>query len=91
MRMRPVQALPLAPGKPLTMRPGGYHIMLMELKQPLRRGESFPLTLTFEHAAPVTVQVPVVASSASGPMQHRFSRQRQTHPVPDFPSTPSEK
>ena len=71
MRMRSVQALPLEPGKPVKMQPGGYHIMLMDLKQPLEQGESFPITLTFEHAAPVTVQVPVMAPGAAGPMQHR--------------------
>jgi len=72
MMMRDVPALPLGTGKTLTLAPGGYHVMLVGLKRPLRAGGSFPLTLTFEHAPAVTVQVrvePVGASSArSEPM-----------------------
>ncbi len=59
MQMRPVAALPVPAGQMVTMAPGGYHVMLMGLKQPLAAGQSFPLTLTFQHAAPVTVQVQV--------------------------------
>ena len=67
MKMRPVTALPVAPGKPVTLSPGGYHVMLMDLKQPLTTGESFPLTLTFEHAAPITVTVQVESAGALRP------------------------
>jgi periplasmic copper chaperone A len=63
-KMRPVEELPLAPGKPVILSPGGFHVMLMGLKQPLKKGESFPLTLTFEHASPVTVQVMVQGAGA---------------------------
>ena len=59
MKMRPVNGLALAPGKPVILSPGGYHVMLMGLKAPLKLGDTFPLTLTFEHAAPVTVTVTV--------------------------------
>jgi copper(I)-binding protein len=59
MKMRPVAGLPLDPGKPVAMAPGGKHIMLMGLKAPLKAGDTFPLTLRFEHAAPVTVTVVV--------------------------------
>ncbi len=64
MRMRAVNALPISPGKTVTLAPGGYHIMLMELGHPLVAGQTFPLTLTFEHAAPVTVEVRVLAIGA---------------------------
>ena len=64
MQMRPVDALPLEPGKPVTLAPGSYHIMLTDLHQPLKRGETFPLTLTFDHAKPVTVQVKVAGPGA---------------------------
>jgi len=67
MRMRPVEGLALEPGKPVALSPGGMHLMLMGLKQPLKQGASFPLTLTFEHAPPVTVQVPVKAAGAARP------------------------
>jgi periplasmic copper chaperone A len=67
MKMRPVAALPVAPGKPVTLSPGGYHVMLMGLKQPLIKGESFPLMLTFEHASPITVRVQVENAGAGAP------------------------
>jgi copper(I)-binding protein len=57
MKMRPVPGLTLAPGKPVKLGPGGYHVMLTGLKAPLKQGDSFPLTLTFEHAPPLTVTV----------------------------------
>jgi periplasmic copper chaperone A len=66
MKMRAVDHLTLAPDHPVTLAPGGYHIMLMGLKAPLKRGETFPLTLTFAHAPPMTVTVPVEAIGASG-------------------------
>ncbi len=69
MKMRPVAAIALDPGKPVTLAPGGYHVMLTGLKAPLKAGDSFPLTLTFEHAKPVTVMVNVEAVGASGAMQ----------------------
>ena len=69
MKMRSVGALALEPGKPVTMDPGGKHIMLMGLKAPLKAGDKFPLTLRFEHAAPVTVTVVVEGlGSGSAPM-----------------------
>jgi copper(I)-binding protein len=47
MKMRPLQSLPLPAGKPVDLAPGGYHVMLMDLVQPLKEGEKVPLTLTF--------------------------------------------
>jgi len=67
MRMRPVKALPLAPGKAATLKPGGYHIMLMGLKQQLKPGDSFPLTLTFQNSPPVTATITVAKAGAMGP------------------------
>lgn len=67
MRMRRVGALEVRPGEPSIMRPGGLHIMLKGLRGPLRRGGSFDLTLTFERAGAVTVQVEVLGIGAMGP------------------------
>ena len=67
MEMRAVPGgVPLTPGAPLRLSPGGYHIMLTGLKHPLMRGEKVPLTLTFEHAGPVTVEAAVEAAGATG-------------------------
>ena len=66
MKMREVAQLVLAPGQEMVLKPGSFHIMLIGLKQPLNRGESFPLTMVFEKAPPVTVTVTVQAAGAGG-------------------------
>lgn len=50
MQMREVQAIELPAGKAVELKPGGYHIMLMGLKQQVKTGETVPLTLVFEGA-----------------------------------------
>jgi copper(I)-binding protein len=65
MKMRPVAALPLASGETVELKPGGYHIMAMGLKQQLVPGASFPVTLHFEKAGDVTVTATVKAAGAS--------------------------
>jgi copper(I)-binding protein len=60
MRMREVDAIALAPGAAVKMRPGdGFHFMLFGLKQPLKEGDSFPLTLEFERGGKTEVKVVV--------------------------------
>ncbi len=67
MRMREVQGLELPAGKPVTLQPGGYHLMLEHLKGPLKVGESVPVHLTFAHAPPVDVTAQVQPIGAAGP------------------------
>jgi hypothetical protein len=45
--MRPAGRLEIPPGKEVRLEPGGMHIMLMQLRQPLQEGESIPITFTF--------------------------------------------
>lgn len=73
MKMRPVASLPVAPGKPITLAPGGYHIMLMGLKQALVAGTSFPVTLTFAKAGKLTVTATVQGPGAAMPAMHQGS------------------
>ncbi len=47
MKMRAVPKLPLPAGKTVDLKPGGYHVMLMDLTQPLKEGETVAVTLTF--------------------------------------------
>lgn len=61
MQMRPVGVVDLPPGMPIKIEPGGLHIMLQGLKQPLEPGFAFPLTLDFRDAGMLVVQVPVKA------------------------------
>ncbi len=67
MRMRPLADIDVPAGKPVTLQPGGTHIMLMGLKAPLRVGQSFPLTLQFDKAGAQQVTVSVEKPGASGP------------------------
>jgi copper(I)-binding protein len=57
MRMRDVAGLEVKAGETLELKPGGYHVMLSELRQPLKSGDRFPMTLTFENAGAVEVSV----------------------------------
>jgi hypothetical protein len=66
-KMRMLDGVRLNPQMPVTLKPGGMHIMLTELKAPLRVGATFPLTLSFAKAPPVTVTVTVLAVGAPGP------------------------
>jgi copper(I)-binding protein len=67
-KMRSVAALPLEPGKTVTLAPSGYHIMLTGLKQALNQGDRFPVTLTFEKSGPVTTTVIVQKAGAGIPV-----------------------
>lgn len=66
MKMRPVDGIPLEPNAAVTLAPGGKHIMLMGLKAPLKLGDTFPVTFSFAHAAPVTVTVAVEPPGGGG-------------------------
>ncbi len=68
MKMRPISSIDIPAGQSVSLAPGGMHIMLMGLKQPLKAGQSFPLTLTFVKAGTRTVNVAVEKVGASGPM-----------------------
>lgn len=76
MKMRAVPALDLPAGRATELKPGGYHIMLLDLKQPLAAGSSVPLTLTFrdskgveeklELKVPVSARAPGAATAMDG-------------------------
>lgn len=66
MSMAPIDDLPIKPGGMVMLKPGGYHVMLMGLKEPLVEGEMFPLTLIFEHAGEIRVKVHVKKAGAMG-------------------------
>ena len=50
MKMRQIAGLDLVPGRVLELKPGGYHVMLLDLKAQLKGGDRVPITLTFEDA-----------------------------------------
>lgn len=74
MRMREVQSIELPKGKTVSLEPGGFHIMLMNLPKPIAAGEVIPLTLVVESGGKQqTVEVKAEARAPMGgamPMQH---------------------
>lgn len=76
MKMRAVPGVDLAAGRALELKPGGYHVMLLDLKQPVAAGTSVPITLVFQNAQGQRfeqgIEAPVRAlGAASGmPMGH---------------------
>jgi len=74
MRMRAITSLELPANRTVELKPGGYHVMLMDLKKPLAEGENVALTLTVEardgKRSAIELQVPVraLAAPAGKPM-----------------------
>lgn len=67
MKMRQVDGIDLPAGQAVTLKPGGYHIMMTGLTKPLKEGETFPLTLDFAKAGTKQVDVSVEKVGAMGP------------------------
>jgi hypothetical protein len=68
MRMRRVEGgIPVPAGETVALAPGGLHVMLIDLAQPLAVGDRFPLILTFAESGDVTVDVAVRPIDATGP------------------------
>ena len=68
MTMRPLDSgLAIDPGKTVKLAPGGYHLMMFDLKSPLKQGDKLPVTLQFEKAGKVTVSLDVEGIGAKGP------------------------
>lgn len=68
MKMRPLASgLEIKPGETVKLAPGGYHIMFMNLKEPLKEGEKLKGALQFEKAGSVAVEYEVGAIAAKSP------------------------
>jgi len=65
MEMRAVDGIDIPPHATVTLKPGGFHVMLMGLMAPLKEGDTFPLELTFAKAGKVTVTVEVKSAGAA--------------------------
>ncbi len=66
MRMEAVPSIDVPAKGSVALAPGGLHIMLIGLKEPLQEGATFSLTLSFENAGDIMVTVPVLAAGAMG-------------------------
>lgn len=73
MRMRPVPAIEIKAGGEAVLKPGGLHVMLIDLKAPMREGDMVPITLGFDDGSSKTVEARVVRPGAAMPMagEHR--------------------
>jgi len=78
MRMRPLaKGLELPAGKAVQLQPGGYHLMLMDLKLPLQKDTTIPVTLTLQDNTGVQssqeLRVPVLTAAPKGQVEHQHS------------------
>ncbi len=77
MKMRAVPRLELKPGEPLELKPGSYHVMLIDLKKPLAKGEIVPITLKVEgkdkkvETVEVKAEVRDLTASAAPMSEHK--------------------
>jgi copper(I)-binding protein len=75
MKMREVKAIELPKGKTVSLEPGGYHVMLMDLKKPIAAGDLIPLTLVVEsdgkkQTIEVKAEARPMGSGGMQPMHH---------------------
>jgi uncharacterized protein YcnI/copper(I)-binding protein len=71
MKMRQLaDGLVIPAGETVTLEPGGYHLMFMGLTRALTEGETVPVTLTFEKAGEITIDLPVAGAAAEAPAGH---------------------
>lgn len=59
MKMSPVEMIPIPAQGKVELKPGSYHIMLIELKQELKVGDTFKVKVNFEKAGPTIIEVKV--------------------------------
>ena len=71
MRMREVPAIEIPAGQTVELKPGGLHVMFIGLNQPLQEGAGFPLTLRFEKAGEVKVDMKVTMKPGTPAPMHK--------------------
>ena len=70
MKMRQVKDIPVPANGSVELKPGGLHLMFMNIKAPLAAGETVPVKLKFAKAGEVEVRMPVNPTTATAPMKH---------------------
>jgi periplasmic copper chaperone A len=80
MKMRPLASgLEIKPGETVELKPGSFHIMMTDLKQPIQRGKPFTATLKFEKAGNVNVDFVVEAAGATSAAAGHDAHQDMHH------------
>lgn len=78
MSMRPLKNGLLIPaGNTVELKPHGYHLMLEKLEEPLKEGERIPLTLRFDGAKPVNVELQVESLDGASPTEHSDTKMQK--------------
>ena len=84
MTMRPLEkGLVIEPGKTIKLAPGGYHLMLVDLKKPLKQGDKLPITLEFEKAGNVKLSLDVQGMGTQGPAAEGHSGDMHMKKMPE--------
>lgn len=72
MKMRPVPAIEIRAKGEAVLRPGGLHVMMIDLKVPMKEGDSVPITLTFDDGSSKQVDAKVLrATAVPAPTEHK--------------------
>lgn len=71
MKMREVNAIDVPPGQTVELKPGAWHMMLIGLKAPLKAGDKVPMTLKFEKAGEVKVELKIEEVAPGAPAEHK--------------------
>ena len=71
MKMREVSAIDIPPGQSVELKPGAWHLMLIGLKAPLKSGDKVPLTLKFEKAGEVKVELKIEEAAPGAAAEHK--------------------
>ena len=72
MKMRPVPSIDIKAKGEAVLKPGGLHVMLIDLKAPMKEGDSVPITLTFDDGSSKQVEAKVVRPTAApASMEHK--------------------
>jgi len=80
MKMRQVKEIAVKAGGQAELKPGSYHVMLIDLKAPLKEGETVPLTLTFDDGSSQTIDAPVKKPQAMmQQMDHKMDHSKMKH------------
>jgi len=71
-KMRRVDAIVIPAGKTVELKPGGLHVMIIDLKEPLKEGQTVEIILRFEKSGEIKVQAPV--KKGMGQMEHNMPK-----------------
>jgi periplasmic copper chaperone A len=72
MKMRPLSAIDIKANSEAVLKPGGMHVMMINLKAPMKEGDMVPITLTFADGSSKQFDARVVRPMAAGmPMEHK--------------------